>query len=69
MGEGNGSDRSYLACAVTSQPELIQGGLPVFVVQNEKQRIAVAELLGRLLKGVPHELPEGLETYVIVQHG
>lgn len=69
MGEANGSDRSYLACAVTNQPELIRGSLPVFVIQNEEQRIEVAQLLGRLLKGVPHELSEDLETFIIVQHG
>jgi len=42
------------------------GGAPVFPAESEEEREKVARLLAKILRGVVHDLENGV--YIVVQH-
>lgn len=42
------------------------GGVPVFLVENKEEQEKLALLLSRILKGMVHDLENGI--YIIIRH-
>jgi hypothetical protein len=51
---------------VTSTPDLVAGGSPIFIVKDEQELIERAFLLEKILDAMVHKLNES--TYIIVKH-
>lgn len=60
------SEGPRIVAVVTLRQDLPGGGAPVFPVDNEAQRERVALLLAKILRGVVHDLENGV--YVVVRH-
>jgi hypothetical protein len=61
----NELDEKILAI-ITTTPELIGGGSPIFVTKNEEELIERAFLLEKILDAMVHKLNDS--TYIIVKH-
>jgi hypothetical protein len=42
------------------------GGVPIFIVENKEEQERLALLLSRILKGMVHDLENGI--YIIIRH-
>jgi hypothetical protein len=60
------NDGPRIAAIVTLRKDLPGGGAPVFPAESEEEREKVARLLAKILRGVVHDLENGV--YIVVQH-
>lgn len=60
------SEGPRIAAIVTLRKDLAGGGVPVFPAETEEEREQVARLLAKILRGVVHDLENGV--YIIVRH-
>jgi hypothetical protein len=51
---------------ITTAPDLVAGGSPIFVTKNEQELLERVFLLEKILDAMAHKLNES--TYVIVKH-
>ena len=63
MGE---SQEKILAIVTTDKGKVLNSGAPVFLVGDRKEQERLSLILGRILKGMPHDLENGV--YVIIRH-
>ncbi len=56
----------YILAAVTINPDLVGGSIPVFYVSDEKEQQKISTYLGRILEGVVHDMENGV--YIVVKH-
>jgi len=59
-------ERKVIAASVTTDPNRVIEGGPVFWARSDEEMEHMAMLLSRILDGIAHDVGEGL--YVIVQH-
>lgn len=55
-----------LAVVTTNRDKVLDSAAPVFVAENDEERERVALLLGKITKGMVHDLENG--CYIIVKH-
>lgn len=60
------SDGPRIEAIVTLRKDLPGGGAPIFLCDSEEERERVSVLLSKILRGVVHDLENGV--YVIVRH-
>lgn len=58
--------KRHIAAVITSDPELVRGGAPTFIVDSEEQRDHFVANLTNILRGAPHDLGNGV--IIIVKH-
>ncbi|MBX6377024.1 MAG: hypothetical protein IRY95_00570 [Clostridia bacterium] len=58
-----------IAAVVTTDPERVAGGAPIFVARDDGERDRLAILLSRLLDGVAHDLGNGCTIIVAYEGG
>jgi len=58
--------KEQILAVVTTIPEKISGGVPVFIANDDKEAQHMSLLLGRVLKAMAHDLENGV--YIIVKH-
>jgi len=58
-------EKSILA-VITTSPEKVSGGVPIFVVKDAQEIQVKAFLLENILDGMAHELDA--DTFVVVRH-
>ncbi len=51
---------------ITLDPELVAGGAPIFIACSREEQIKIALVLSRILKGMVHDLENGV--LIIVKH-
>ncbi|MHB9146479.1 MAG: capping complex subunit for YIEGIA [Symbiobacteriia bacterium] len=57
---------NLIIAAVTVQPGRVQGGVPIFQVDDGKAAQTLANILAHVLDGMVHDL--GNDTLIIVRH-
>lgn len=55
-----------ILAVVSTKPEQVGGGAPIFIVETEKEQQDVAFLLEKILNGNAHDLKNG--TIILVDH-
>ncbi|MBO8137219.1 MAG: hypothetical protein H0Z40_03665 [Desulfotomaculum sp.] len=58
--------KKRIFAAVTSNRETVNGGVPIFYADNEKQKSKIAATLANIADGMVHELDNGV--MIIVEH-
>ncbi|MCH5586469.1 hypothetical protein MK805_16130 [Shimazuella sp. AN120528] len=58
--------KEKILAIITTKRDLVGGGSPIFVTENEKELIERAFLLEKILDAMVHKLNES--TYIIVKH-
>lgn len=58
--------REVILAAVTLEPGLVGGGVPVFVVRTREEQERLSLFLSRILKAMAHDLENGV--FIIVKH-
>lgn len=56
----------YILAAITTNPEKVAGGTPVFSCQSQTELEQVAANLEAILDGIAHQLSD--EVFIIVKH-
>ncbi|MGI6097397.1 MAG: capping complex subunit for YIEGIA [Dethiobacteria bacterium] len=58
--------RKEILAAITINPELVGGGIPIFIAQDRAEQDKIATYLARITEGVVHDLENGV--YVLARH-
>ncbi len=56
----------FILAAITLDPILVGGGVPIFLARSEGERDRIAKYLARITEGVVHDLENGV--YILVKH-
>ena len=55
-----------ILAVITTQPDLVSGGAPIFIGSDESECVKIAGSLSRILDAMAHQLENG--TLIIVSH-
>ncbi len=58
--------RDGILAAVTLDPGVVGGGVPVFVARTREEQERIAFFLSRILRAMAHDLENGV--FIIVKH-
>lgn len=55
-----------ILAAITRDPSLVGGGVPIFLARTADEQDRIAKYLSRITEGVVHDLENGV--YILVKH-